>query len=114
MTLVDTSVWVDHLRNGNARLQDLLTNNEVKIHPFVIGELACGSIRNRSEILGLLGELPPAVVADHGEVLKLIGAKKLHGKGIGFVDAHLLASALLSTAELLTLDGALLKLSAKL
>jgi predicted nucleic acid-binding protein len=114
MILVDTSVWIDHFRNGNARLKDLLTNNEVMIHPFIIGELACGSIRNRREILGLLSKLPFAVVAEHQEVLRLIETKKLHGKGIGLIDAHLLASALLTKAELLTLDRPLQKLLTRL
>jgi predicted nucleic acid-binding protein len=110
MTLVDTSVWIDHFRNGNARLKSLLVNSEVMIHPFIIGEIACGSLKNRSEILSLLNELPSSVVAEHQEVLKLMEAKKLHGKGIGWTDAHLLASALLTNVELLTLDRPLQKL----
>jgi predicted nucleic acid-binding protein len=114
MILVDTSVWVDHFRRGNAQLADLLMSDEVMIHPFVIGELACGSIKNRSEILGLLGELPHAVVAEHQEVLRLIEDRKLCGKGIGLVDAHLIASALISKAKLLTMDRPLAKAAALL
>ena len=104
MILVDTSVWIDHLKNGNAELKELLMNAEVMIHPFVIGELACGFIKNRAEIIALLNELPLAIVAEAQEVLKLIETKKLYGKGIGLIDAHLIASALLTNVRLLTLD----------
>ena len=114
MILVDTSIWVDHFRNGNAQLKELLINNEVMIHPFIIGELACGSIRNRSEIFGLLNELPMAVTAENQEVLKLIENKKLYGKGIGLIDAHLIASALLTKVRLLTTDKSLMRLIAVL
>ena len=89
MILVDTSVWIDHFRNGNAELGELLTSSEVMIHPFIIGELACGSMKNRKEILGLLNELPRADIAEHQEVLKLIEDRRLYGKGIGLIDAHL-------------------------
>ena len=109
MILVDTSVWIDHFRNGNVHLQKLLTNNEVLIHPFIIGELACGSMKNRKEILGLLNELPRADIAEHQEVLKLIEDRKLFGRGIGLIDAHLVASALISKVRLLTLDKTLEK-----
>jgi predicted nucleic acid-binding protein len=112
MILVDTSVWIDHFRNGNSELEELLINNEVMIHPFIIGELACGSIKNRNEILGLLNELPHAVVAEHQEVLKLIEDRKLYGKGIGLIDAHLIASALISNVGLLTIDKPLEKVVA--
>jgi hypothetical protein len=114
MILVDTSIWVDHFRNGNVELKELLINNEVMTHPLIIGELACGSIRNRSEILGLLNELPVVVTAENKEVLKLIEDKKLYGKGIGLIDAHLIASALLTKVRLLTMDKPLMKLIAVL
>jgi len=104
MILVDTSVWIDHFRNGNPELKKLLLDNEVLIHPFIIGEIACGSLKNRAEILRLLGELPQTVSADHEEVLKLVEEKRLWGAGLGWIDAHLLASALLSRAKVLTLD----------
>jgi predicted nucleic acid-binding protein len=110
MILVDTSVWVDHFRRGNARLRDLLNNNEVLTHPFIVGELACGGIKNRAEILSLLNELPLAVVADHQEVMKLIETRRLYGKGLGLIDAHLIASALLTKVDLMTLDKVLAKL----
>jgi predicted nucleic acid-binding protein len=104
MILVDTSVWIDHFRNDNAELRKLLNNNEVMTHPFIIGELACGLIQNRSEILNLLAELPAVITADHQEVLKLIESKKLYGSGIGLIDAHLIASALITKVGIFTLD----------
>lgn len=104
MILVDTSVWVDHLRYGNPALISLLEDEHVLTHPFVIGELACGRIRNRREILRLLGTLPQVTVARHGDVMIFVGGRRLSGRGIGWIDAHLLASAILSNARLLTLD----------
>ena len=104
MYLVDTSVWVDHLRSGNERLKALLHEEQVLCHPFVIGELACGTLRNRQEILRLLRTLPSARIAENGEVLHFLEARKLYGKGIGWVDASLLASAVLTGCELWTLD----------
>ena len=112
MTLVDTSVWVDHLRRGNRALALLLEGDQVLTHPFVVGELACGRMRNRDEILGLLAKLPEAKVARHDEVLALVGRHRLCGRGIGWVDAHLLASSLLSHAPLLTLDRRLSEVAA--
>jgi predicted nucleic acid-binding protein len=114
MILVDTSVWIDHFRNGNAELKELLISNEVMVHPFIIGELACGSIKNRNEILSLLNELPRTVIAEHQEVLRLIEERKLYGKGIGLIDAHLVASALLSKVRLLTMDTPLKRVVALL
>ena len=111
MILVDTSVWVDHLRSGNKTLVSLLHGDEVLTHPFVMGELACGEIRNRGEILGLLANLPSARVADHEEVLAFVDDHRLFGRGIGWIDLHLLASALLSNARLLTLDRRLTSLA---
>jgi hypothetical protein len=102
--LVDTSVWVDHLRRGNARLGSCLENGEVECHPFVIGELACGNLKNRAELLELLAALPRVLEADHDEVLAFIESKRLMGRGLGWVDAHLLVSALLSRTSLWTLD----------
>lgn len=85
-------------------LQKLLYHEEVLTHPFVIGELACGIVRNRTEILRLLEALPEARVAEHEEVLKFVEAQRLFGRGIGWVDVHLLAAALLSGAPLWTMD----------
>lgn len=105
MILVDTSVWVDHLRNGDVRLADLLERGAVVMHPFVVGEMSCGSLRDRVSILQLLRDLPGAVVAEANEVLGFIERHSLHGKGIGYVDAHLLAStALTAGARLWTHD----------
>ena len=105
MILVDTSVWVDHLRRGDARLVDLLERSAVIMHPFVVGEIACGSLHDRVSILELLQELPAAAVAEGDEVLRFIERHVLHGKGIGYVDVHLLASvALTEGAEIWTRD----------
>ncbi len=96
MILVDTSVWVDHLRGGDARLADLLERGAVVMHPFVVGEIACGSLNDRSSILQLLRDLPAAVIAENEEVLGFVERHLLYAKGIGYVDAHLLASAALT------------------
>ena len=105
MILVDTSVWIDHLRKGNGRLANLLQNFSVFVHPFVIGELACGNLRNRKKILQLLERLPGANMASDSEVLYFIEKNKLAGRGIGYVDAHLLAAAALTPgAQLWTRD----------
>ena len=104
MILVDTSVWIDHLRTGSGRLKSPLQDNQVLCHPFVIGELARGNLHNRNEILQLLEALPAAPVADHTEVLHLINAHRLYGQGLGWIDAYLLASALLTGCELWTSD----------
>ena len=104
MVLVDTSVWVNHLRKGNIQLKELLLNGEVVCHPFVIGELACGHIKNRFEILTLLQALPEAPTIDLAEYLYFIKQNHLSGIGMGFVDVHLLASAKLSGIPLWTND----------
>ncbi len=104
MILVDTSVWVEHLRHGLPRLATLLQDGKVLIHPWVIGELACGNLRNRSQVLELLQGLPEATVASDAEVLLLIERDRLMSRGIGYVDAHLLASARLSHCRLWTQD----------
>lgn len=96
MILVDTSVWVVHLRQGDAGLIDLLERSAVVMHPFVVGEIACGSLRDRETILELLQDLPAAAVASPDEVLTFIDGHVLHGKGIGYVDVHLLASVALT------------------
>jgi hypothetical protein len=104
MVLVDTSVWIDHLARGNTRLIRLLEDGMVLCHPFVIGELACGRLRNREEILGLLAALPQAPVADHEELLRLTERHTLFGRRLGWIDVHLLGSTLLAAAALWTLD----------
>jgi predicted nucleic acid-binding protein len=113
--LVDTSVWVDHLRSGDAELADALADGEVLIHPFVVGELACGNIAKRGEILELLEQLPSAREATHEEVIALIGRRRLTGRDIGYVDAHLLAAALLTpSTRLWTRDKRLARIAAEL
>ena len=107
MVLVDTSVWVSHLRAGNPRLAASLEEAEVACHPFVIGELACGNIKNRKRILSLLDGLPAAPVITQEEFLYFVQAHGLPGKGLGFVDVHLLASARLARVPLWTEDNKL-------
>ena len=104
MVLVDTSVWVDHFRQGASLLGDLLTSGQVATHPFVIGELACGNLGNRAEILTLLSNLPSLKTASHAEALHLTETHSLHGTGIGWIDIHLLASAFLSHVPIWTRD----------
>ena len=104
MILVDTSVWIDHLRLGNARLAELLEAGQVASHPFVVGELACGTLRQRTVVLELLAKLPATTAATNGEALAFIEARRLMGRGLGFVDVHLLASAVLDDAQLWSLD----------
>ncbi|MDO8419143.1 MAG: type II toxin-antitoxin system VapC family toxin [Rubrivivax sp.] len=105
MILVDTSVWVDHLSRGDARLVDLLERANVIMHPYVVGEIACGNLHDRAPILELLQDLPAAAVAEGDEVLGFIERHVLHGKGLGYVDVHLLASvALTEGARLWTRD----------
>jgi predicted nucleic acid-binding protein len=98
MILVDTSIWIDHFRQSDIRLQQVLADGSAMSHPFVIGELALGNLRQRDVILEALAALPQAIVAETEEVLGLITAEALHGRGIGYVDAHLIASVRL-TAE---------------
>ena len=104
MVLVDTSVWVSHLREMNASLVDLLNDGKVACHPFIVGELACGNLRNRATILSLLEALPTGAAVEHEEVLAFIESHSLMGKGLGFVDMHLLASATLSRLRIWTFD----------
>lgn len=105
MILVDTSVWVDHLRRRDERLVALLEATSVLVHPFVIGEIACGHLVDRGTLLELLHDLPMATVADAQEVLIYIDRHRLHGRGIAYVDAHLLAAvALTDGASLWTRD----------
>jgi predicted nucleic acid-binding protein len=105
MILVDTSIWIDHMQRTEPDLVVLLENAEVCVHPMIIGELALGSLRDRSVILSLLGDLPGIPVATHAEVLQLIESHALYGTGLSFIDAHLLAALRLSsTAKLWTRD----------
>jgi len=102
--LVDTSVWIDHLRGRTAALAEELDAARVWTHPFVIGELACGNLDRRAELLGWLAALPRAPVADHADVLAFIEGRRLMGRGLGWVDVHLLAAAALAAIPLWTAD----------
>jgi predicted nucleic acid-binding protein len=103
--LVDTSVWIDHLRNGDLALQRLLeAGAQVEVHPFVLGEIALGNLAQRDLILGSLSDLPMIAMATDQEVLAFIEAERLHGLGVGFVDAHLLASVRLTGDVIWTRD----------
>ncbi|HUG42695.1 MAG TPA: type II toxin-antitoxin system VapC family toxin [Acidobacteriota bacterium] len=113
-TLVDTSVWIEHLGQGNDRLAESLNDGGVLCHRFVIGELACGRLRNRDELLSLLKALPAAPIAEHDEVLGFVATRRLFGRGLGWVDMHLLASALLAGCNLWTLDRPLAVVAAEL
>jgi predicted nucleic acid-binding protein len=113
--LVDTSVWVNHLRAADERLSALLAAEEVLCHPFVIGELALGYLRPRDATLNELRELPQAVVAEDEDVLDLINRAPLFGRGIGYVDAHLLAAVRLTAdTKLWTRDRRLQTVAAEL
>ena len=111
MLLADTSVWIDHLRSGNQKLAGYLNEGTVLCHPFIIGELACGNVKNRIRILDMLESLPMVKVAEQDEVLQLISKHRLHGKGIGWIDCHLLASSFISNCKLWTFDKPLLKVA---
>jgi predicted nucleic acid-binding protein len=107
MILADTSVWIDHFRRANPVLAALLDGGHVLCHPFVIGELACGSLKEWRGTLQLLQTLESAPLADHNEVLMLVDRYNLMATGLGWLDAHLLGSTLLAGASLRTLDAPL-------
>lgn len=104
MMLVDTSIWIDHFRQTDSLLSSLLINSQVLVHPFIIGELALGNLQKRNTILEHLDDLPHAISASDSEVLHFIEKHKLAGSGIGYIDAHLLASATLNAVPLWTRD----------
>jgi len=113
--LVDTSVWIDHLRRGDRDLTDLLLEQQVLTHPHVLGEIALGSLANRTEVLGHLRNLPEAPVASHDEVLAAIEVHRLAASGIGYTDAHLIAATMLAAhARLWTRDKSLLEVARRL
>ncbi len=115
MILLDTSVWIDHLRQRDAQVVSLLQADLALVHPFVIGELACGNLQSRSTILELLSTLPQVRVAQEHEVLFFIDRHKLMGQGIGYIDAHLLAATVLTEgAKLWTRDKRLDQLAQRL
>jgi hypothetical protein len=115
LILVYTSVWVDHLRRGDPGLVRLLERSAVVMHPFVLGEIACGSLRDRRSLLELLHDLPAAVTATDDEAMTFIERHRLYGKGIGYVDVHLLAAvALTGGTQLWTRDQRLRQAAASL
>lgn len=115
MILVDTSVWIDHLRRNNPALVAMLDAGQVLMHPFVLGEIACGTLAHRAEVLALLGQLPAAPVATESEALGYLERHGLMGRGIGYIDVHLLAAtALTGDAALWTTDKRLAKTAADL
>lgn len=104
MILLDTSIWIDHLRHDEPRVVELLTDGQVLAHPFVVAEIALGSLARRSVVIEVLEALPQAPIALHREVMALIEGERLSGLGIGYIDVHLLASARLAGAKLWTRD----------
>jgi len=114
MILVDTSIWVDHIRTPNRRLIELLDAELVSMHPWVVGELACGNLADRANMLYLLRSLPPVAVASDDEVLFFIDKHGIAGKGVGYLDMHLLAAAALASLKLWTRDRRLNEVAALL
>ena len=115
MILVDTTIWVNHLRSGDAALTGLLESNQVVMHPMVIGELACGNLRNRQPLLKLWQSLNTLPQASHNEVLYFLEQHLLMGQGIGYIDIHLLAAVTLAgDARLWTRDKRLVTVAARL
>ena len=114
MVLVDTSVWVSHFRKTHDGLVELLNNGEVVCHPFIVCELACGNLKNRKTVISLMEALPVAFPVEHEEVIAFIEAHRLMGKGLGYMDVHLLAAALLTGVSLWTLDKKLDKAAQEL
>jgi predicted nucleic acid-binding protein len=114
MVLVDTSIWIDHLRSSNGHLVSLLKANSVAVHPFIVGEIACGNPARRATVLGLLRALPKAQQAGEDDVLFFLDRHRLAGKGIGYIDAHLLAAAKLASLPLWTADKRLARIASSL
>jgi predicted nucleic acid-binding protein len=108
-TLIDTSVWIQHLQTPNKKLSQLLAENQVLVHPFIVGEIFIGHIRNREEVMTLLGYLPQIKTATELEVQELVQKHRLFGRGLGWIDCHLLASTLLQGSDLYSNDKALTK-----
>jgi len=114
MLLADTCVWIEHFRHGEPRLADCFSKGIVLIHPFILGELACGNLKNRIAVLNHMHSLPSAGLASNDEVLHLIENRRLWGRGLGWIDVHLLASAVLSNCRFWTLDASLAKAATEL
>lgn len=114
MVLVDTSVWIEHFRSGHTEFAELLNKAQVACHPYVVGELACGGLKNRTQILSLLQSLPMAMLAEHAEVLQFIENHKIMNRGFGYIDVHLLASTIMTGIPLWTFDKRLDHISTEL
>jgi predicted nucleic acid-binding protein len=114
MVLVDTSVWIGHFRVTSLPLVRLLKDSKVVIHPWILGELACGHLARRHEVLGLLGKLPRLAAVSDAEAFAFIDGQELAGTGIGWVDVHLLASARLASASIMTADKTLARVAKRL
>jgi predicted nucleic acid-binding protein len=114
MILADTSVWIDYFREGLPELGERLRRSSVVMHPFVVGELACGNFSGREATLELLQQLRSVAVAEHDEVMDFIRARELHGRGVGYVDVHLLAAAAIEGCQLWTRDKRLHALATSL
>ncbi|MGQ0555421.1 MAG: type II toxin-antitoxin system VapC family toxin [Nitrospiraceae bacterium] len=113
-TLVDTSVWIDHFRSDSSVLRRLLDDDLILCHPLVIGELACGNLKQRSVVLNSMAVLPTTPTIDYQELLMFIDTHRLFGQGLGWIDVHLLASAVLQHVTLWTLDQSLRHAAKKL
>jgi len=111
MILVDTSVWIDHFRQKNDNLTSLLYRGTVQIHEFIIGELAIGNLKNRNPILDLLESVPKLKKLSHDEFMFFVDKYSLFGRGVGFVDIHLLAATKMANIKIWTLDKNLLKIA---
>lgn len=114
MILADTSIWIEHFREGLPELAERLRRNDVATHPFVVGELACGNLAKRNETLELLQQLPSVAVAEHEEAMRFIRSRRLFGRGVGYVDVHLLAAAAIDDCLLWTRDMRLQALATSL
>jgi predicted nucleic acid-binding protein len=114
MILVDTSIWIDHFRSSNSHLASLLKVNSAAIHPWIVGELACGNLARRANVLGLLKSLPQVPVASENEVMFFLERQHLAGKGIGYIDVHLLAASTLASIPIWTADKRLAQIAAGL
>ncbi|MDF0674309.1 MAG: type II toxin-antitoxin system VapC family toxin [Nitrospira sp.] len=113
-TLVDTSLWIDHFRTNSFALRRLLDDDLVMCHPLVIGEIACGNLKHRSEVLESLAALPTTPIIEYQELLTFIATHKLFGQGLGWIDVHLLASTMLRQATLWSLDQPLRRAARRL
>jgi predicted nucleic acid-binding protein len=113
LVLVDSSVWINHFHSADELLVGLINDDRIVTHPFVIGELASGGLPQRAKVLSFLGKLPGVFVADHDKVMAMVEMQRLHGLGLGWIDLHLLASARLSGARLLSADKTLVNASKK-